>query len=65
MNWRSWKTLSKEVWRGKLLSFNCALAMDGSTDATDTAQHAIFIRGNDDQYVTEKMASLEPLKDTA
>ena len=39
--------------------------MDGSTDATDTAQHAIFIRGNDDQYVTEKMASLEPLKDTA
>ena len=42
-----------------------ALAMDDSTDATDMAQLAIFIRGIDDEYkVTEEMASLVPLKDT-
>ena len=38
--------------------------MDDSTDATDMAQLAIFIRGIDDEYkVTEEMASLVPLKD--
>ena len=38
--------------------------MDDSTDATDTAQLVIFIRGNDDEYnVTEEKASLAPLKD--
>ena len=39
--------------------------MDDSTDDTDTAQVAIFIRGTDDEYnVTEEMASLLPLKVT-
>ena len=38
--------------------------MDDNTDATDTAQLAIFIRGINDEYkVTEEMASLAPLKD--
>ncbi|XP_075053814.1 general transcription factor II-I repeat domain-containing protein 2-like [Mixophyes fleayi] len=42
-----------------------AMAIDESTDATDTAQLAIFIRGIDDEYnITEEMASLVPLKDT-
>ena len=39
--------------------------MDDSTDDTDTAQVAIFIRGTDDEYnVTEEMTFLVPLKDT-
>ena len=39
--------------------------MGGNTDATDTAQVAIFIRGISHEYnVTEEMASLVPLKDT-
>ena len=39
--------------------------MDDSTDDTDTAQVALFIRGTDDEYnVTEEVASLVPLKDT-
>lgn len=38
--------------------------MDESTDATDTTQFAIFIRGINDEYsVTEEMASLVSLKD--
>ena len=42
-----------------------ALAMDDSTDAADTAQAAIFIRGTDDeQKATEEMASSVPFKDT-
>ena len=42
-----------------------ALAMDDSSDATDTAQFAIFLRRTDDEYnVTEEVASLVPLKDT-
>ena len=42
-----------------------ALAIDDSTDATDTAELAIFIQGIDDEYnVTEELASLVPLKDT-
>lgn len=42
-----------------------ALAIDESTDSTDTAQVAIFIRGVDNEYnITEEMASLVPLKDT-
>ena len=45
--------------------FYKALAMDDSTDATDTAQLVIFIRGNDDEYnVTEEMAFLVPLLKT-
>ena len=40
--------------------------MDDSSDATDTAQLAIFIRGINDKYnVTEEMASLVPLKGEA
>ena len=39
--------------------------MDDGSDATDTAQLAVFIRGIDDKYnVTEEMASFVPLKDT-
>ena len=42
-----------------------ALVIDDSTDATDTAELAIFIQGIDDEYnVTEELASLVPLKDT-
>lgn len=42
-----------------------ALAIDESTDSTDTAQVAIFIRGIDNEYnITEELASLVPLKDT-
>ncbi|KAG8235640.1 hypothetical protein J437_LFUL013631 [Ladona fulva] len=49
---------SKEIICG-----HCAL--DESTDATDTAQLAIFIRGIDKEFnITEELASLVPLKDT-
>ena len=42
-----------------------ASGMGDSTDATDMAQLAIFIRGIDDKYdITEEMVSLVPLKDT-
>jgi len=41
------------------------LAIDEVTDATDTAQFAICIRGIDNKYnITEEMASLVLLKDT-
>ena len=43
-----------------------ALAKDDSTDATDMSQLVIFTTGIDDEYnVTEEMACLVPLKDTA
>ncbi|KMQ83319.1 general transcription factor ii-i repeat domain-containing protein 2-like protein [Lasius niger] len=39
--------------------------LDGSTDATDTAQLTIFIRGIDNEFnITEELASLVPLKNT-
>ncbi|XP_063989608.1 general transcription factor II-I repeat domain-containing protein 2-like [Diachasmimorpha longicaudata] len=42
-----------------------ALALDESTDMTDTAQVAIFIRGVDPSYnKMEELAALFPLKDT-
>ena len=42
-----------------------ALAMVNSTDVTDMAYLAIFIRGIDVEYnVTEELAALVPLKDT-
>ncbi|KAG8234409.1 hypothetical protein J437_LFUL012794 [Ladona fulva] len=42
-----------------------SIALDESTDATDTAQLAIFIRGIDKEFnITEELASLVPLKDT-
>ena len=42
-----------------------ALAIDESTDVTNTAQLEIFIRGINDEYnITEEMVSLVPLKDT-
>lgn len=60
------ENLSQDFWREKLLISNCnALAIDESTDATDTAQCATFIRGTDHGHnVTEEIASLVPLKDT-
>lgn len=64
-NWRNRK-IYQDFWREKLLISNCnALAIDESTDATDTAQCATFIRGTDHGHnVTEEIASLVPLKDT-
>jgi hypothetical protein len=42
-----------------------ALAFDGSTDVSNTAQLAIFIRVVDLDYnVTEEMLTLQPMKDT-
>ena len=41
-----------------------ALAMDDSTDAIDTAQLSIFIRGVDDEYNVPEEMTLVPLKDT-
>ena len=42
-----------------------SLALDESTDATDTAQVAIFVRGIDNDFnITEEMAALVSLKDT-
>lgn len=42
-----------------------SIALDGSTDATDTAQLTIFIRGIDNEFnITEELASLVPLKNT-
>ncbi|KAL3831752.1 hypothetical protein ACJMK2_023466 [Sinanodonta woodiana] len=42
-----------------------SLALDESTDISDTAQLLIFIRGIDDQFViTEELLSVEHLKDT-
>jgi len=39
--------------------------MDESSDSSDTAQFALFIRGIDEQYnVIEEMAALVPLKNT-
>ena len=57
----------KRSLEGKAANFKFyALAMDDSIDARDMAQLAIFIRGIDDEYnVTEEMASLVLLKDTA
>ena len=43
----------------------CSLAMDESTDVSDTAQLAIFFRGISQDYeITEEFASLVPMKDT-
>jgi hypothetical protein len=40
-----------------------SLAMDESTDSTDTAQLLIFIRGTDENFaVTEELAGLCPMK---
>jgi len=48
--------------------FDCkfySLALDDSTDASDTAQLAIFIRGIDKQYnIFEELLALVPLKNT-
>ena len=42
-----------------------SLALDESTDATDTAQVAIVVRGIDNDFnITEEMAALVSLKDT-
>jgi hypothetical protein len=59
------KAIEKDI-ESKAANFNFfALAIDESTDVTDTAQLAIFIRGVDNEYnITEEMASLVPLRDT-
>ena len=42
-----------------------SVAVDESTDTTDTAQLAVFIREIDDNFsITEELASLVPLKGT-
>ncbi|KOC58986.1 General transcription factor II-I repeat domain-containing protein 2, partial [Habropoda laboriosa] len=59
-------TCIKILTKSKACSFKFySLIMNESTEATDTAQFAIFIRGINDEYnITEEMASLVPLKDT-
>jgi hypothetical protein len=43
----------------------CSVALDETTDITDTAQLAIVIRGIDDDFkITEEMAALCPMKGT-
>ena len=43
-----------------------SLALDESTDATDTAQLAVFVRGIDSEFniITEELANLHSLRDT-
>jgi hypothetical protein len=42
-----------------------SIALDDSTDASDTAQLAIFIRGVDTDFnITEELLALQPLKGT-
>ncbi|GBP67295.1 General transcription factor II-I repeat domain-containing protein 2A [Eumeta japonica] len=42
-----------------------SITLDESTDLSDTAQLAIFIRGVDKEFtVTEKLLALQPLKGT-
>ena len=41
-----------------------ALAIGENIDTTGMAQLGVFIRGINNEYVTEGMASLVPLKDT-
>ncbi|XP_014679679.1 PREDICTED: general transcription factor II-I repeat domain-containing protein 2-like [Priapulus caudatus] len=42
-----------------------SLALDESTDISDTAQLAIFVRGVDDEFnITENFFALCPMKDT-
>jgi hypothetical protein len=42
-----------------------SIALDDSTDASDTAQLAIFIRGVDADFnITEELLALQPLKGT-
>ena len=57
----------KRSLESKAANFNSfAVTMNDSTDATDMAQLATFIRGIDDEYnATEEMASLVPFKDTS
>ena len=42
-----------------------SLAIDESTDVTNTAQLAVFVRGIDDDFnITEEMLGLQAMKDT-
>ena len=65
MNRRNRKIYRKKL-ESKAANFKFyALVMDDSTDATDMAQLAIFIRDIDDKSnVTAEMTSSVPLKDT-
>lgn len=55
------KTLKEKILEFKFFS----LAMDESTDVTDTSQLSIFIRGiNEDFHITEELLALVPMKDT-
>ena len=56
----------EETLKTKLLAYKFySLALDESTDLTDTAQLAVFIRGFDDELeVFEEMLALRPLKGT-
>ncbi|XP_056642605.1 general transcription factor II-I repeat domain-containing protein 2A-like [Diorhabda sublineata] len=62
-NVNEWILERKRKWNERMVKI--ARALDESTDLSDTAQLAIFIRGIDKEFtVTEELLSLQPLKAT-
>ncbi|GBP17497.1 General transcription factor II-I repeat domain-containing protein 2A [Eumeta japonica] len=56
----------KTILTGRMAGFESfSIALDESTDLSDTAQLAIFIRGVDKEFtVTEELLALQPLNKT-
>ena len=51
--------------RNRIASFQFFTCFGRSTDASDTTQHAIFIRGIDSEFtITKELLSLVPMKGT-